>query len=115
MPETTTTDTGTYVRERYGVKAYERGRVIADRKLGMITGFEDGYVLVLLDGDTEPGRWHPTWRMTYLPALTDADREFVASIRSDRDQDYAVDFCVDESDLDRLLALLAHLAGEPSP
>lgn len=58
-------DTGAYVRHFYGVPAEKGMRVVVDGKPGVIAGFVDAYLLVLLDGHTEPGRCHPTWRVQY--------------------------------------------------
>lgn len=58
--------TAAYVRSYYKVPAKRGGRVIADGKPGVITGFSDQYIRVRLDGERVSRNWHPTWRMEYV-------------------------------------------------
>jgi hypothetical protein len=58
--------TAEYVRSCYRVPAKRGGRVIADGNAGVITGFQDQYLLVRLDGDEDSSVWHPTWHMEYV-------------------------------------------------
>lgn len=55
-----------YVRRYYGVPANVGQRVYADGEAGEIVGGSNQYLLVKLDCESEPGRWHPTWRMGYV-------------------------------------------------
>lgn len=55
-----------YVRRTYDVPAKRGMRVVFDGRAGVVTGFVDQYVKVLLDGERVAGRCHPTWRMDYL-------------------------------------------------
>jgi hypothetical protein len=58
-----------YIRETYGVPA-EVGQRVAytyrEYRQGTIVGFIDAHLLVTLDGETEPHKYHPTWEMEYL-------------------------------------------------
>jgi hypothetical protein len=55
-----------YIQDYYQVPAKLDGRVIADGKPGTIKGAQDQYLMLLIDGDTKPSKWHPTWRIIYL-------------------------------------------------
>lgn len=57
---------GSYVRFHYRVPAVRNGRVLFDGKPGRIAGFDGQYLLLTLDGETEPGKYHPTWHIQYL-------------------------------------------------
>lgn len=58
-----------YVRGRYGVPAFLDRRVtVYTGAQGHIIGGEGGRILVLLDGETHPRRYHPTWRVEYHEA-----------------------------------------------
>lgn len=59
--------TAAYVRRYYKVPAKRGGRVIANGKPGVITGFDGQYLRVRLDGEKRSTPWHPTWRMEYQP------------------------------------------------
>ena len=59
-----------YIRNAYGVPAY-RGARIKYRgnsvpQLGTVRGAEDAHIIVLLDGEKRPRRFHPVWRIEYL-------------------------------------------------
>jgi hypothetical protein len=61
-----------YIRETYGVPAKRGGRLeymASDGELmeGTITGSAGPYLRVRLDGNKHSGRFHPTWRLKYLP------------------------------------------------
>lgn len=63
-----------YVREHYQVPAKKGMRVTMDGRPGVITGFVSAYVRVRFDGDKRSTACHPTWRMDYAPAATEATR-----------------------------------------
>lgn len=56
-----------YIRLRYGVPAKRGGEVLYGSKMhGVITGAEDGYLKIRLDGEKRSKRYHPTYNITYL-------------------------------------------------
>lgn len=55
-----------YIRKVYDVPAYVGFRVNYKGFPGVITGAVDSYLLIKLDGDTMPRRFHPTWEMRYF-------------------------------------------------
>ena len=56
-----------YIRDHYGVPAEAGMRVTVDGDPGVITGFDQASLLVLLDGAASPVKAHPTWRVEYHP------------------------------------------------
>ena len=61
-----------WIRKTYGVPAKRGGRVeyTGDGKseLGTITSARHGYINIRLDGHIDPYPFHPTWKLSYLPA-----------------------------------------------
>lgn len=59
-----------WIRKYYGVPAYRGGRVIYTGGMaprwGTIRGASGGYLSITLDGESKPGRYHPTWEIKYL-------------------------------------------------
>lgn len=55
-----------YIRKYYNVPAKRGGRVEYRGKLGTITGSVNGYLRILLDGESHSHRYHPTWEIKYL-------------------------------------------------
>lgn len=64
-----------YIRDYYRVPAEVGGRVMYSggevARHGTITGFRDAYLLILLDGERISHPYHPTWKIEYLPAVTE--------------------------------------------
>lgn len=63
-----------YIRRTYGVSA-EVGRRIeysgsGEIEHGTITGSDDARLLITLDGDDAPRRFHPTWEIKYATPPT---------------------------------------------
>ncbi len=60
-----------YIRQSYNVPAKRGGRVLythaTPHRQGTITGSRGARLRIRLDGDTDPGIYHPTWELTYLP------------------------------------------------
>lgn len=61
----------TYIRRYYGVPAKRGGRVrytggVKGVRLGTIQSACGAYLSILLDGDKNPGLFHPTWKLEYL-------------------------------------------------
>lgn len=60
-------DDGSYVRTHYQVPAHLGTRIKFRRQPGVVVGFVGQYLLVDLgDGQPEPARLHPTWKVEYL-------------------------------------------------
>ena len=61
-----------YIRSTYKVPAKRGGRVEYTHpvppRMGTITGTKGARLCVRLDGDDHSGNYHPTWKLTYLPA-----------------------------------------------
>lgn len=55
-----------YIRRVYEVPAYVGFKVRYQGFPGVITGAVEAYLLIKLDGDTMPRRFHPTWEMRYF-------------------------------------------------
>lgn len=59
-----------YIRKRYKVPARRGGRVIysGGKKPvgGRITSASGTYVAIVLDGESKPKLFHPTWKLKYL-------------------------------------------------
>lgn len=62
-----------YIRKTYGVPAQFGGRVVytgnGREQLGTITGVDMAHLLIKLDDDTRPRRFHPTWELRHLPPM----------------------------------------------
>lgn len=60
-----------YIRKNYGVPAKRGGRIeyTGDNKskLGTITAAKGAHLLIRIDGERRSGRYHPTWKLRYLP------------------------------------------------
>ena len=63
-------DTMNYIRQTYGVPAKRGARVrytgVGTPRYGTIKSACGGHLRVLLDGDSTPRRYHPTWEIQYL-------------------------------------------------
>jgi hypothetical protein len=57
-----------YIRDRYKVPARRGVRVLYKGRPGVITGCRGCYIKVRLDGESESGIYHPTWRIEYVAA-----------------------------------------------
>lgn len=59
-----------YVRKTYSVPAKRGTRVEyaggREKRLGTILGTDGARLRIRLDGETNSGRYHPTWMLTYL-------------------------------------------------
>ena len=55
-----------YIRSYYKVPAFKGARVKYEDRDGEIVGAEGQHLLIKLDGETEPGIYHPDWHITYL-------------------------------------------------
>lgn len=64
------------IREFRKISAKIRGRVRytggKTPRLGTIVGTHNGYLRIRLDGDKQPGSYHPTWKLEFLEADQDA-------------------------------------------
>ena len=62
-----------YIRETYRVPAKRGMRVMyngdGNRRLGTITRADGQYLRIRLDGERRSGRYHPAWKLTYMPAV----------------------------------------------
>lgn len=57
-----------YIRETYRVNAFRGGKVMVAEHEGVITGANNGHVLIRLDGETQARPYHPTdFRILYAP------------------------------------------------
>lgn len=68
-----------YIRDTYLVEAHRGHRILYGETKpigGTILGGKDGRLRVRLDGGSRTVLLHPTWEVTYLPALANdkADR-----------------------------------------
>lgn len=60
-----------YIRNTYKVPAY-LGMLVEytggmEKKRGRIVSAKDAHLIILLDGEKNPGYYHPTWCLTYFP------------------------------------------------
>jgi hypothetical protein len=59
-----------YIRDAYQVPAKIGGEVIYTgsrlTQRGTITGAKGAHLMILLDGETKPSKFHPTWELHYL-------------------------------------------------
>ncbi len=57
-----------YIRNSYNVPAKKGGRVLYKykNKLGTIVSARGSYLRIILDGETLPYSYHPTWEIEYL-------------------------------------------------
>lgn len=60
-----------YIRSAYRVPARRGGRVLYTglgvREFGTITSAKGAYLMIRLDGESRPRKFHPTWELEYLP------------------------------------------------
>jgi hypothetical protein len=55
-----------YVNNRYGLQL-KRGSIIEYKgKRGHVTHSSGGYIFVILDGEKQSRRYHPTWGITHI-------------------------------------------------
>lgn len=64
-----------WIRRNYLVPARRGARVAYDGTMGKprhgtVVGARQQYLKILIDGDTKPGLYHPTWMIRFLPAET---------------------------------------------
>lgn len=75
-----------HIRTTYGVPAHRFARVSytggAQPQLGTVTGAINGHLRIRLDGEKRSKRFHPTWKLTFLPK--DMDGAGVAGTPSDQ-------------------------------
>jgi tRNA A37 N6-isopentenylltransferase MiaA len=55
-----------YIRNYYRVEAYKGKYVKYQGQLGVIVGGTGAYLLVLLDGEQNSRKCHPTWEIEYI-------------------------------------------------
>ena len=56
-----------YINQYYGLNVKPGDRVRQyEGKEGVVVGADNAYLLVRLDKESYVGRYHPTWKMTYL-------------------------------------------------
>ncbi|KTC97922.1 hypothetical protein [Legionella feeleii] len=55
-----------YIRMYYKVPAKRGQKVVANGKLGLITGSRGVYLRIRLEDQKRSSLYHPTWEMSYL-------------------------------------------------
>lgn len=54
-----------WIRLRYSIPAKRGMKIKYGGRPGVITGSDGGYLLIRLDGERRPARYHPTWNIEY--------------------------------------------------
>jgi hypothetical protein len=66
-------DNGQYIRDHYAVPADRGRRILFRGKPGVIVGFDDARLVVVLRGSSEPVPMHPTWEVDYSDEVVPVD------------------------------------------
>ncbi|HDY6857536.1 TPA: hypothetical protein RRC65_006157 [Pseudomonas aeruginosa] len=60
-----------FIRKAYAVPCKRGGQVIyrgrGTEERGTITSAKGAHLMIKLDGESRPRRFHPTWALQYLP------------------------------------------------
>jgi hypothetical protein len=63
-----------WIRRNYNVRARRGARVAYDgtmgKRHGTVVGARQQYLKILMDGDTKPGLYYPTWMIRFLSTET---------------------------------------------
>ena len=59
-----------WFRREYGIDARVGRRVLFEGHQGTIVGYSSSHLQILLDGEREPGIYHPIWHIAYIDDVT---------------------------------------------